>query len=294
MKTLNTLSNVILAAAIFCSAQIVAQDLSVPLATISETPEYIKAKAHNETMFQSLRENVPAATRSLISEQTFLDKIEIPESLNSSLVEEEWVKLDLTDDGSALLKIPFDFTFFNSIQNTVWVNANGNLSFDSSIGNFAPEYFPLNVPMLAPFWADLQKSSVYSNSGIYYLMEENSIRILYQNMALYEKDPANTLTFEVILKEKSSKGSGNVAFVYHHISPKLMESLIRNEQKGKPLFISGINTGDLDNHILIQLFDNLIYSFSLSQSNVYGMMNADYYNFEIETKSELVQNIFPH
>lgn len=294
MKTLNTLSNVIIAAAIFFSAQIVAQDLTGTLATISETPEYFKAKAQDETMFQSLRENVPAATRSLISEQTFLEKTEIPESLNSSLAQEGWVKLDLTDDGSALLKIPFGFTFFDSIQNTVWVNANGNLSFGSSVGNFAPEYFPLNVQMLAPFWADLQKSSIYSNSGIYFLQEDNSLRILYRNMALYDKDPANTLTLEIILREKSSNGNGNVAFAYHHISPKLMESLIQDQQKGKPLYISGINTGDQENHIIIQLFDNLIYSFNLVESNVYGMMNADYYSFDMESKSEFVQNVFVH
>ncbi len=285
MKTLHTVSNIFIALAIFFSSQITAQDLSATLATISETPEYFKAKAQGENLFQSLRENVPAATSSLISEQTFLQKTDIPDYLTSPLALGEWVKLDLTDDGSSLLKLPFAFTFFNSIQNTVWVNANGNLSFDSAVGNFAPEYFPLNVPMLAPFWTDLQKSSMYSNSGIYYLLEENSLRILYQNMALYEKDPANTLTFEVILKEKSSKRSGNVAFVYHHISPKLMESLMRNQQKGKPLFISGINTGDLDNHILIQLFDNLIYSFSLTDSNVYGMMNAEFISSLMEASN---------
>lgn len=294
MKTLNTLSNVIIVAAIFCSAQIMAQELSGTLATISETPEYFKAKAQDENMFQSLRKNVQATTRSLISEQTFLEKTDIPDYLTTSLGQEGWVKLDLTDDGSALLKLPFAFSFFDSIQNTVWVNANGNLSFGSAVGNFTPEYFPLNVQMVAPFWADLQKSSIYSNSGIYFLQQENSLRILYRNMSIYDKDPANTLTFEVILRDKSSIGSGNLAFAYHHISPKLMESLIQNQQKGKPLFISGINTGDQENHILIQLFDNLIYSFSLADTNVYGMMNADYYSFDTETKREFVQNIFVH
>ncbi len=271
-----------------------AQDLSGTLATISETPEYVKAKDQGENLFQSLREHVPAATRSLITEQIFLEKTDIPPYLTTSLAQDGWVKLDLTDDGSALLKLPFAFSFFDSIQNTVWVNANGNLSFGSSVGNFTPEYFPLNVQLIAPFWADLQKSSIYSNSGIYLLQEESSLRILYRNMALYDKDAANTVTFEVILKEKSNTGGGNVSFAYHHISPKLMESLIGNQQKGKPLFICGINTGDLDNHILIQLFDNLIYSFSLADSNVYGMMNADYYSFNMETKSEFAQNLFVH
>lgn len=294
MKTSNYFTIAIIATTIICATQTIAQTEPITLETISETREYRKAKAQGEKLFQSLRANVPASTQNKTAEKTLLEKSEIPEYLTSSLSDKEWNKIQLTDDGSALLQIPFTFSFFDSDQNTVWVNANGTLSFESSLGNFQPEYFPLNVKMIAPFWADLQESSKYDNSGVYFLQEENNLRILYQNMALYNGDDANTITFEVILKSKSESDSGNVDFAYHHISPKLIESLMRNQQKGEPLFISGINAGDQDNHLLIRLFDKLIYSFSLAEHHVYTMMNSDYYSFNMELKNEIAQNVSVH
>lgn len=292
MKTLNHFFYVIIATTLLSTTQLVGQELTGALATISETPGYFLAKAKGENLFPDLGKNIPIASRTLAMEQNFINKPEMPVHLATSLSMADWNKLELTDDGSALLKIPFAFTFFDSIQNTVWVNANGNLSFGSSVGTYTPEYFPLNVQMIAPFWADLRISSKYENSGIYFLEEENSLRILFRHMALNGEDPSNTLTFEVILRVKSPTINDNLAFAYHHISPKIIEALVRNQEKGKPMFVAGINSGDMENHVLIQLFDNLIYSFSPAKSQMYGMMDADYYVFNLETQRELVHNYF--
>lgn len=61
------------------------------------------------------------------------------------------------DDGSSSrLDLPFTVNFFGTSHSTFFVNNNGNLTFNGSLGRFTPNPFPIaNQPMIAPYWADV-------------------------------------------------------------------------------------------------------------------------------------------
>ncbi len=60
------------------------------------------------------------------------------------------------DDGSsANIALGFDFCFYQEHRNNLWINNNGNLTFNSPLSSFTPSGFPIGTPMIAPFWADV-------------------------------------------------------------------------------------------------------------------------------------------
>lgn len=64
--------------------------------------------------------------------------------------------------------LPFPFTFFGVTYNSIFVNNNGNLSFNSGDSTFTPSIggFP-SRPRISPFWDDLISSGGPPNEGLY-------------------------------------------------------------------------------------------------------------------------------
>uniref|UniRef100_A0A3B3CSU8 Alpha-tectorin-like n=1 Tax=Oryzias melastigma TaxID=30732 RepID=A0A3B3CSU8_ORYME len=63
-----------------------------------------------------------------------------------------------TDDGSSPpITLRRTFVYFGQTYNTIYVNHNGHLTFDSSYSAHTPVRFPIHGPrdMIAPFWTDL-------------------------------------------------------------------------------------------------------------------------------------------
>ncbi|MCQ9375365.1 PEP-CTERM sorting domain-containing protein [Methyloversatilis sp. XJ19-13] len=60
------------------------------------------------------------------------------------------------DESTNLLELPFDINFFGSTYSSFFVNNNGNITFESALGTFTPDPFPVaSQPMIAPYWADV-------------------------------------------------------------------------------------------------------------------------------------------
>lgn len=61
------------------------------------------------------------------------------------------------DDGSsASIDMGLDFCFYHQDRRNVYINNNGNVSFNSPYGTFTSTGFPVNgFDMIAPFWADV-------------------------------------------------------------------------------------------------------------------------------------------
>jgi uncharacterized protein (TIGR03382 family) len=61
------------------------------------------------------------------------------------------------DDGSTgLLPLGFDFCFYETDRNALYINNNGNVSFSNPFGAYTSTGFPsTQFDMIAPFWADV-------------------------------------------------------------------------------------------------------------------------------------------
>lgn len=58
------------------------------------------------------------------------------------------------NDDSSSGPVDFEFCFFEQRFSRLWVNNNGNVSFNGPLATYTP-FYPSNIPMLAPFFADV-------------------------------------------------------------------------------------------------------------------------------------------
>jgi len=124
-------------------------------------------------------------------------------------------ELSLDDDDYSTQSLPFDFQFYNKIFSTIYLGANGYLSFtdtspDDASNDPIPSGDPDNYYLIAPFWDDLRPASgggsgnIYVQSfGTYWVAEWENIEHWNNNLIG---------TFEVILYD-----SGEIIFNYDYI-----------------------------------------------------------------------------
>lgn len=191
-------SNLTLAIAIFffsstnyINAQ---QDIGI-LAKIDEAEDYQEQKKQNIDQYANLwRADLQLASSEINSRFAFYST-----SLNSATESAQWVALDLTDDGSALIALPFEFEFFGDTYREIWVNANGNVSFNESVGSYKSENFPIVVSMIAPFWTDLVPVDDRI-SGVFVCSEAGRVHILWKNMKINTPGVEDVVSFELTLQ----------------------------------------------------------------------------------------------
>lgn len=72
------------------------------------------------------------------------------------------------DDSTAAVPIGFGIDFFGDHYDSLHVNNNGNITFGSPLGDWTPdELEELNVPIIAPFWADVDTRATGSGEVTY-------------------------------------------------------------------------------------------------------------------------------
>jgi Nidogen-like len=60
------------------------------------------------------------------------------------------------DDSSDQLSLPFTINFFGTSYSNVWVNNNGNVTFNGPLGTYTPfDLYTNGVPIIAPYFADV-------------------------------------------------------------------------------------------------------------------------------------------
>ncbi len=113
------------------------------------------------------------------------------------------IGLALINDGYSTQDLPFNFTYYNETFSTVYVSANGYLSFtdntpDDPSEDFIPSLDPDNRYQIAPFWDDLDPS----NGGNIYVKNYSTHWVVeWFNISLF--NGAYIGNFEVILYNNS-------------------------------------------------------------------------------------------
>lgn len=82
----------------------------------------------------------------------------------------------VNDDGSTeAVNITLGFPFFNKTYKQLFVNTNGDISFEVPVGSFTPQSFPVAEPMVAPYWCDVDTTR---NPGRVFYRESADISLL--------------------------------------------------------------------------------------------------------------------
>jgi hypothetical protein len=116
------------------------------------------------------------------------------------------IGLENVDDASTEeINLPFNFCFFEETYNSLFINNNGNISFDESYGTFSSEGFPNNnFKMIAPFWSDVDTRG--GNGQILYRITPNAIYINWIEVGYFSEHAEKLNSFQLII----SDGSGIV------------------------------------------------------------------------------------
>ncbi len=121
------------------------------------------------------------------------------------------INLNLSDSGdgnnisnsSAIVVLPFEFTFYGVTYDRITVNTNGWIAFgESSLESFRNYPVPGAggpSPMLAAFWDDLKTSS---NGEVYKYIGDNYVIIEWSEMKTYNNNSSET--FQVILYDNTN------------------------------------------------------------------------------------------
>jgi hypothetical protein len=109
-------------------------------------------------------------------------------------------KLPLGDDDSVLIDLPGPMTFFGAKYDAVWVNSDGNLTFD--LADNASTERDLGrarggPPRIAPFFQDFDPTATTGNGGVYARIKGKKLIVTWLEVPQWDVDDENTFQVEI-------------------------------------------------------------------------------------------------
>lgn len=130
------------------------------------------------------------------------------------------------DDGSVgPVGLGFTANFFGQNYSQLWVNNNGNVTFDGPLSVFTPvPLLTTNIPIIAPFFADVDTRAAVPNLntvtyGNATVNGRSAFAVTWNLVGYYAFGVDRTNTFQLVLIERGDTGSGNfdIEFNYDRI-----------------------------------------------------------------------------
>ena len=125
------------------------------------------------------------------------------------------------DDGSTgPVAMGFNVNFFGNNFSNLYVNNNGNVTFNQSMSVYTPfSLLSTQIPMLAPFFADVDTRAATSGVVQYgqsTLDGHNVFGVNWINVGYYPSAANKTDSFQLIVTDRSDTGAGNFDFQYNY------------------------------------------------------------------------------
>lgn len=191
------------------------------------------------------------------------------------------------DDGSsANIPIPFNFNLYGNIYSSIYINNNGNITFNGPMSTFSASAFPSTInAIVAPFWADVDTRA--GNGQVVYKITPTAVYINWEAVGYFNQHGDKLNTFQLIITDGSDPAiqGGNVAFCYQN-----MEWTTGDASSGVNGFFGtpatcGTNSGDGIAYFLISYFDHAGGSFDGPQGQPDGINWLDYKSFAFDASN---------
>jgi len=129
--------------------------------------------------------------------------------------------LPANDDGSTgLVPLGFNVNFFGVTGNQVYVNNNGNVTFDAALGTYTP--FGLSGTarkIIAPFFADVDTRGSGSHQVMYGTGTVNGMNAFVVNwdtVGYYGSHTDKLNVFQLVMIDRHDTGAGNFDFEFNY------------------------------------------------------------------------------
>jgi hypothetical protein len=191
------------------------------------------------------------------------------------------------DDGSTgLIPIPFNFNLYGQTFNSIYINNNGNITFNGPLSQFSATAFPsTGNAIVAPFWADVDTRN--GNGQVVYKITPTAVYINWEDVGYYSMMGDKLNTFQLIITNGSDPviDQGNVAFCYQDMQWTTgAASQGVNGFYGIPA-TCGANKGDGVAYFLISRFDHPGVDFDGALGNPDGISWLDYKSFAFDASN---------
>ena len=129
--------------------------------------------------------------------------------------------LDRNDDGSTD-KVPIGFfiNFFGSSNTTLYVNNNGNVTFDSAQSAYTPTTLnSLGIRIIAPYWADVDTDNTASDVvryGTNTVNSHNAFGVDWVNVGYYQAHADKLLSCQLVIIDRSDIAPGNFDMEFNY------------------------------------------------------------------------------
>lgn len=132
-----------------------------------------------------------------------------------------WTEFPANDDGSlGPIALPFTFDLYGDQYTSVYINNNGNLTFDNGYWWHSPYGFPITTPMIAPFWGDVDTRA--GDGEVWYYIDNNAFYVSWVNVGPYSAYSSYSdglqNSFQVVLTDGTDpvlQPGNNVGFFYN-------------------------------------------------------------------------------
>jgi hypothetical protein len=122
------------------------------------------------------------------------------------------------DSSSNRLDLPFTVNFFGNNYNSLFVNNNGNVTFNGPVGTYTPRAFPISAqPMIAPYWGDVDTRC--TSCGAVYIASPNAstVVVTWNDVGFFSSNSSKTNNFQLALRDQGA-GNFDVEFRYDRLT----------------------------------------------------------------------------
>lgn len=131
--------------------------------------------------------------------------------------------LAANDDGSTgLVSLPFSINFYGTDYSSLYVNNNGNVTFNAPQSTFTPSGLGssyIGQPIIAPFFGDVDTRGAGSGltsygNGSY--AGHSAFGVTWPGVGYYNSHTDKLNTFQLIVVDRSDTGVGNFDFYFNY------------------------------------------------------------------------------
>jgi hypothetical protein len=161
--------------------------------------------------------------------------------------------LDRNDDGStASVPLPFTINFLSNSESALYVNNNGNVTFDKSLSAYTPgDLVAAGAKIIAPFWADVDTRNTNSNVvqyGTNVVHGHNAFGVDWVNVGYYNQRADKLLSCQLVIIDRSdiAPGDFDIEFNYDRIEWETGDASGGSNGLGGSSARAGYSDGNMD------------------------------------------------
>ena len=154
--------------------------------------------------------------------------------------------------------LPFDFSFYGTTYDSLYINNNGNISFSQPYSTFTAYSFPdPTFNMIAPFWADVDTRSA-NGGNVWYKLNPHSLVIVWDHVGYFSMMEDKLNTFQLIISDGLDTlipNANNVSFCYGDMQWTTGSASGGANGFGGSAATVGVNIGNGINYFQVGQFD---------------------------------------